>query len=141
MHTVGDRVILTRAKSVDHFKHAPFGKSMPITGYIVAVDFSHYEGKHQREVQIQFDDDRVAWYGLWEITAHYSGAYGVFWFRNGNNLVRRAHIRYKNLAMARALEWQDKTDDWRDSIQVYEQDNLIWADGRAINRAHNKSPA
>ncbi len=66
-YEANDRVILTRAKSIKHFANAPFGRSMPITGRIISVDYSHFEGNHMREIEIKFDDERIGWYGDWEI--------------------------------------------------------------------------
>jgi hypothetical protein len=132
MNDIGDRVVLVRAKSVAHFKNAPFGKSMPITGCIIAVDFSHHEGHHRREIQIQFDDGRVGWYGLWEIASDRSDMYDVLLFRDGNKLEKRANLYYRERAVKLALEWQDEVADWRDSVQVYKDGSLIWVDGRKI---------
>lgn len=61
MHKVGDRIILTRTQSVQHF--LPY---MPITGVIVEWDPAHVEGYSNRPYLIQFDDDRLAWYAGWE---------------------------------------------------------------------------
>ena len=60
---VGDRVILTRAKSINHFK--PFG--MAITGAIEEIDLEHLEGTSLRPYNIRFDDGRCSWYATHEI--------------------------------------------------------------------------
>ena len=60
---IDDRVIITRKKCVSHYAVW----DMPITGTIVEIDLSHYEGKSWRPVCIEFDDNRIAWYGSWEI--------------------------------------------------------------------------
>lgn len=62
---LGDKVILTREKSVRHFENAPF-EPMPITGRIVKRDPTHYQGKHNRAYLIKFDDGRESWYAGWE---------------------------------------------------------------------------
>ena len=68
MLKVGDRVILTRHKSVAHFTGAHMrDKPMAITGNVLDVDYEHYEGQHRREICIGFDDNRISWYGSWEI--------------------------------------------------------------------------
>jgi len=69
MLKVGDRVILTRHKSVAHFTGAHMrDKPMAITGTIMEIDNSHYEGNHNREYGITFDDRvGVWWYAYREI--------------------------------------------------------------------------
>jgi len=60
---VGDRVVLTRKVCVSYFAVC----DMPIVGNIIDIDLSHYDGKEWRPILIQFDDNRTAWYGSWEI--------------------------------------------------------------------------
>ena len=68
MLKVGDRVILTRHKSVAHFTGAHMrDKPMAITGNITEIDWDHDEGEHSRPIEIRFDDGRRSWYGEWEI--------------------------------------------------------------------------
>ncbi len=67
--------------------------------------------------------------------------YEVLWFRNGNDLERRTRLYYKRPAVDLALEWKSETVDWHDSVHVYDNGNLIWVDGRAIDDVRNKSPA
>ncbi len=67
--------------------------------------------------------------------------YEVLWFRNGNDLKKRTRLFYEEPAIDLALEWKSETVYWHDSVHVYNNGNLIWVDGRTINRARNKSPA
>ncbi len=58
-YAVGDKVILTRKESVEHF--VPVG--MTIKGSIRAI---REEGYHDRLYSILFEDGRNAWYAAWE---------------------------------------------------------------------------
>ncbi len=60
---IGDRVILTRTISNNHFKVA----GMTITGKIEEIELEHLEGINLRPYKIRFDDDRYSWYGTHEI--------------------------------------------------------------------------
>ncbi len=59
----GDRVAITRKKSVIHFK----ANKMPICGVIVKIEDEHKDGIVPRPIQVRFDDGRVSWWGSWEL--------------------------------------------------------------------------
>lgn len=62
MERIGDRVQLTRMKSVRHFEVM----DMPIVGELIKVDFEHSDGVFSRPYLIRFDDKREGWLDAWE---------------------------------------------------------------------------
>jgi len=62
--TVGDKVILTKSVSINHF--VPHGRS--ITGTVVRVDEGNWVGHSHRPLLIKFDDRDGEWgYGRDEV--------------------------------------------------------------------------
>ena len=67
MKKVGDRVIITRSKSVRHFAGPRYEDAMTIVGMIIEYDTKHFDGIHHRPILVRFDDSRESWWASWEL--------------------------------------------------------------------------
>jgi hypothetical protein len=64
MVNLGDRVVLTRKKTINHF----LAGRMSITGEVVRIDEEHYVGLSNRPIFVMFDGDgRIASYSRIEV--------------------------------------------------------------------------